>query len=76
MPPTGRLPQLGVAGLSDARGLSQLDRALLSHNPRRGILDRRKGEEPATTLLRGHGTQSTTLRKESKSSKFSLMSRV
>ena len=34
--PMGGLPKLGVAGVSDARGLSQHDRALLYHNPRRG----------------------------------------
>ena len=30
------LPQLGVAGMFDARGLSQHDRASLYHNPRQG----------------------------------------
>ena len=32
----GGLPQLGIASLSDARGLSQHGRASLYHGPRRG----------------------------------------
>ena len=38
--------------------------------------DRRKGEEPAHTLIRDHGTQSTTLRKTGKVAKVSLVSLV
>ena len=46
MPPAGGLPQLGVAGLSDARGLLQHDRAPLYLNPGRGkSLSGEKGKE-------------------------------
>ena len=34
--PIGGLAQLGVAGISDARGLSQHERGSLYHDPRRG----------------------------------------
>ena len=37
---------------------------------------RRKGEGPASNLLRDHGMQSTTMRKRTKSRKVSLVSRV
>ena len=36
----------------------------------RKMSDRCKGEGPATTLIRDHGTQSTTLRKESGKAKL------
>ena len=42
----GGLPEIGVAGMSDARGLSQHDRASLYHNPRRGkSLSGEKGKD-------------------------------
>ena len=64
VPATGRLPQLGVASFPDARGLSRHDRASIYHNSRPGkCLRDAKGEKPATTLIRDHGTHSTTLRK-------------
>ena len=36
----------------------------------------RKGEEPATTLVRDHGEQSMTLRKRGKVAKVTFVSRV
>ena len=75
--PIGGLPQLSFAGMSDARGLLRHDRASLDHNPRGGkCLTGAIGEGPATTLIRDRRAQSTTLRKESKCSKVSFVSRV
>ena len=47
----------------------------LPQSSTRDMPDRRKGEEPATTLLRDHGMLLTTVRRR-KSSKVSLVSRV
>ena len=73
--PMGGLLQLGVADQTPEGCRSTIELRFTTILDE-GMPDRRKGEQPETTLLRDHGMQSRTLRKESKSSKVSLVSRV